>query len=77
MDSIPDTWSRPYSVRSKFSLYKSPGGGLPIKRDGGSECWALSLTLKYKKKDPIFDTLEYNFFQNWGPWSIKVKNQIP
>ena len=41
-----------------------PGGGLPIKSDGGSECWVLPLTLKYKKKFLFLTTLEYIFLPN-------------
>ena len=43
------------------------GGGLPIKSDGGSECWALPLTLKYKKKFLFLTTLEYIFCKTEAP----------
>ena len=47
--------------------YYFPGGGLPIKSDGGSECWALPLTLKYKKTILFLTTLEYNFCKIEAP----------
>ena len=44
----------------------NPQGGLSIKSDGGSECWALRLTLKYKKI-LFLTTLEYNFCKAEAP----------
>ena len=44
-----------------------PREGLPIKSDGGSECWALPLTLKYKKKFLFLTTLEYIFCKTEAP----------
>ena len=48
------------------SVHIVPQGGLPIKSDGGSECWALPLTLKYKKI-LFLTTLEYNFCKTEAP----------
>ena len=52
---------------STFGSGSFAQGGLPIKSDGGSECWALPLTLKYKKKFLFLTTLEYIFCQTEAP----------
>ena len=54
------------SYKSSSNKEKSLGG-LPIKSDGGSECWALPLTLKYKKKFLFLTTLEYIFCKTEAP----------
>ena len=64
-------FSSTYQYISRWRPIKiklNPGGrGLPIKSDGGSECWALPLTLKYKKNNPNFDNPEYNLCKTEAP----------
>ena len=44
---------------------------------GGSECWTLPLTLKYKKNPIQFTTIEYNFCKPEAPEAKKLKDEIP
>ena len=67
-----------WTIQSDFENYQCNyhQGGLPIKCDGGSECWAIPLTLKYKRF-LFLTTLEYNVCRNETPEVQKLKNQIP
>ena len=53
-------------VNFQWKTIADPQGGLPIKSSGGSECWALPLTTKYKKISFLI-TLEYNLCKTEAP----------